>query len=71
MRLTFTVAVLVPLLAAACASQPMKTAERTTKGNGADPVAGDGADQASAERRERNAARRARRQARRKHGRSR
>ena len=31
MRLTLTVAVLVPLVAAACASQPMKTAERTTE----------------------------------------
>jgi hypothetical protein len=31
MRLTFTVAVLVPMLAAACASQPVKTAERTTE----------------------------------------
>jgi hypothetical protein len=31
MRMTFTAAVLVPLLAAACASQPVKTAERTTE----------------------------------------
>jgi hypothetical protein len=31
MRMTLSVAVLVPLLAAACASQPMKTAEQTTK----------------------------------------
>lgn len=31
MRPTYTVAVLVPLLAAACASQPMQTAERTTR----------------------------------------
>ena len=31
MRLTSTVAVLVPLLAAGCASQPMKTAAQTTK----------------------------------------
>lgn len=31
MRLTLSVALLVPLLAAACASQPMKTAEQTTK----------------------------------------
>ena len=31
MRLTFTVAVLAPLLVAACASKPMQTAERTTK----------------------------------------
>jgi len=31
MRMTFWVAVLVPLAAAACASQPMKTAEQTTK----------------------------------------
>ena len=31
MRMTLSVALLVPLLAAACASQPMKTAEQTTK----------------------------------------
>src|SRR3569623_606379 len=31
MRLTFWVAVTVPLLAAACASQPVQTAEQTTK----------------------------------------
>ena len=31
MRFTVTVAVLVPLLAAGCASQPVKTAERTTE----------------------------------------
>jgi hypothetical protein len=31
MRLTLTVAVLVPLVSAACASQPMKTAERATQ----------------------------------------
>lgn len=31
MRLTYTVAVLVPLVAAACASKPMQTAEQTTK----------------------------------------
>jgi hypothetical protein len=31
MRPTFTVAVLVPLLAAACASKPMQTAEQTTR----------------------------------------
>lgn len=31
MRFTFAVAVLVPMLAAACASQPVKTAERTTE----------------------------------------
>jgi SecD/SecF fusion protein len=47
------------------------TVERTTKGNGGDPVSGDGADTASAERRQRNAERRARRQQRRKHGRHR
>jgi SecD/SecF fusion protein len=47
------------------------TVERSTKGNGADPVSGDGAESASAERRDRNAKRRARRQQRRKHGRNR
>ena len=31
MRLTLSAALLVPLLAGACASQPMKTAEQTTK----------------------------------------
>ena len=31
MRLTLSAALLIPLLAAACASQPMKTAEQTTK----------------------------------------
>src|ERR1700759_1205969 len=31
MRLTLTVTLLVPLVASACASQPMKTAERTTE----------------------------------------
>jgi SecD/SecF fusion protein len=50
------------------------TVERTSEGNGADPVASgepEGGDAASAERRQRNAERRARRQARRKHGRKR
>jgi SecD/SecF fusion protein len=46
------------------------TAERTSKGNGADPAA-DGDESASAERRARNAERRARREKRRKHGRNR
>ncbi|MGZ3315553.1 MAG: hypothetical protein ACXU8Q_15400 [Caulobacteraceae bacterium] len=31
MRLTFTVALLAPLIAAGCASKPMQTAERTTR----------------------------------------
>lgn len=31
MRLTFTIAVLAPLVAAGCASKPMQTAERTTR----------------------------------------
>jgi len=57
------------------AAQPepgaVATVERTSDGNGADPVAGSEPDSASAERRERNAERRARRQARRKHGRKR
>src|SRR5947208_398319 len=31
MRLTFTVALLAPLIAAGCASKPIQTAERTTR----------------------------------------
>jgi SecD/SecF fusion protein len=64
---------------AAVAEQPqaqpqagaVATVERTSEGNGADPVTNGEADSASAERRQRNAERRARRQARRKHGRKR
>jgi len=47
------------------------TAERTTEGNGGDPVTDGEPDGASAERRQRNAERKARRQQRRKHGRKR
>ncbi len=57
------------------AAQPrpgaVATVERTSEGNGGDPVASSEADTASAERRQRNAERRARRQQRRKHGRNR
>src|SRR5260221_2363382 len=57
------------------AAQPrpgaVATVERTSEGNGGDPVASSEADTASAERRQRNAERRARRPPRRKHGRNR
>jgi SecD/SecF fusion protein len=57
------------------AAQPqagaVATVERTSEGNGADPVTNGEGDTASAERRQRNAERRARRQQRRKHGRKR
>jgi SecD/SecF fusion protein len=52
-------------------TSPVATVERSSKGNGADPLADGDSDGDSAEQRQRNAERRARRQARRKHGRNR